>query len=69
MKYRPLLLLLAALILPASTTLHARPASWHWWISKADGSLICLQTPPGDGWKYGGGPFRDARCTIPDRRR
>lgn len=57
------LLLLCAL----AGTVNARPASWHWWTSKIDGARICLQTPPGEGWTYSSGPYRDAHCTLPAR--
>jgi len=49
-----------ALALPAA--LHAEPAPWFQWRSKADGSLACSQTPLGSGWEKSGGPYRDARC-------
>lgn len=56
-----LLLLFVAL----SASVNARPAYWHWWTSKVDGARICLQSPPGDGWRYSAGPYLDARCTRP----
>jgi hypothetical protein len=51
-----------------TTATQAAPAPWHWWVSKADGARICMQTPPGEGWAYSRGPYRDARCTLPARR-
>lgn len=54
-------LLLAVL----SATAGARPAYWHWWTSKVDGARICMQAPPGDGWRHSAGPYLDARCTRP----
>ncbi len=57
------LLLLCAL----AGTVNARPAAWHWWASKIDGARICMQTPPGEGWTYSSGPYRDAHCTLPAR--
>lgn len=68
MKYRLLRSLIATLLGLSILSVQARPASWHRWFSKIDGSTVCLQTSPGAGWSYGGGPFRDARCSIPDRR-
>jgi len=65
-KQTRLLLLLAALLLLAGSA-YARPAPWHWWVSKVDGARICMQTPPGEGWIYSRGPYRDARCTLPPR--
>ena len=40
----------------------ARPAPWFQWRSKANGSLVCSQTPLGPGWERAAGPYRDARC-------
>ena len=55
----------------------AGPAPWFKWESLYDGTIICSQSSPGEGWqlgagKFGGssGPFKDARCTkpgLPDR--
>ena len=47
------------LALPAS--LDAAPAPWYQWRSKADGSLVCSQTPLDPGWEKAG-PYRDAHC-------
>jgi hypothetical protein len=48
----------------------AGPAPWYKWQSLYDGTVICSQNWPGEGWeqgagKFGGssGPFKDARCT------
>ena len=60
MKSTVSLLLGLALALP--TLLHAEPAPWYQWRSKANGSLVCSQTPLGAGWEKSGGPYRDARC-------
>jgi hypothetical protein len=46
----------------AAPMLHAEPAPWFQWRSKANGSLACSQTPLGPGWEKAGGPYRDARC-------
>lgn len=50
----------------------AGPAPWYKWESLYDGTVICAQTWPGEGWeqgagKFGGssGPFKDSRCTKP----
>jgi hypothetical protein len=59
----PIAILLGlALALPA--VLHAAPAPWYQWRSKADGALSCSQTPLGPGWERFAGPYRDARCEI-----
>lgn len=68
MKYRLLRYLVAALLGVGILSVQARPASWHRWLSRIDGTTVCLQTSPGAGWTHGGGPFRDPRCSIPDRR-
>ena len=60
MKSTVSLLLSLALAQPA--LLNAEPAPWFKWRSKADGSLVCSQTPLGDGWEKADGPYRDARC-------
>ncbi|QYF93498.1 hypothetical protein KY495_23045 [Massilia sp. PAMC28688] len=41
----------------------AAPAAWFKWRSKADGKLVCHQTPLGPGWEKASGPFRDSHCT------
>lgn len=41
----------------------ARPAPWYWWASKLDGTRVCQQTSPGDGWTRAGGPYHNSRCT------
>ena len=51
-----------ASILAAPAILHAEPAPWFKWRSKANGSLACAQTPLGPGWEKADGPYRDARC-------
>jgi hypothetical protein len=40
------------------------PAAWYKWRSKSDGTLICMQTPPGSGWTKADGPYKDAQCII-----
>jgi hypothetical protein len=45
-----------------SNGLNAAPAPWWKWRSKIDGTLICSQTPLGEGWQKAYGPFRDGRC-------
>lgn len=59
---RNLALLLCGLSLAAPLVLNAEPAAWFQWRSKADGSLVCSQTPLGPGWEKFEGPYRDARC-------
>ena len=50
----------------------AGPAPWYKWQSLYDGSVICAQSSPGEGWELGSGrfggssgPFKDAHCTQP----
>ncbi|MDR0996124.1 MAG: hypothetical protein LBL69_00490 [Zoogloeaceae bacterium] len=49
----------------AALPVEAKPASYYLWMSEADGSRICTQIAPGDGWKLMGGPYKDGRCTKP----
>jgi hypothetical protein len=60
---KPLAILLG-LALACPAVLHAAPAPWFQWRSKATGSLVCAQTPLGQGWEKFAGPYRDARCEI-----
>jgi len=60
MKHAILIAAGLALALPAF--LHAEPAPWFQWRSKATGTLVCTQTPLGPGWEKASGPYRDARC-------
>jgi hypothetical protein len=48
--------------LAAAAALHAEPAPWFQWRSKADGRLACAQTALGPGWEKASGPYRDPRC-------
>ncbi|MDQ1813122.1 hypothetical protein RBA41_07395 [Massilia sp. CCM 9210] len=52
-----------ALLACACAALLAAPAPWFTWRSKADGKLVCHQTPLGPGWEKAGGPYRDSHCT------
>jgi hypothetical protein len=56
-----ILTLIAALLAPP---LHAGPAPWYQWRSKADGKLACSQVALGAGWEKFDGPYRDARCAF-----
>jgi hypothetical protein len=60
MKTAIIFLLGCTLALPA--IVDAAPAPWYQWRSKADGRLVCAQTPLGPGWERFGGPYRDAHC-------
>lgn len=49
----------------------AAAAPWYKWESLYDGTVICAQSSPGEGWQQGagrfnsyGGPFKDAKCTM-----
>ncbi len=58
--------LLALSVLFLSALAAAGPAPYYQWQSKADGTVICRQTPPGHGWELlNGQPFRDLNCTQP----
>lgn len=55
---------LLALVLASPALLHAGPAPWYQWRSKATGDVVCSQTPLGEGWAKLAGPYRDARCEL-----
>ncbi|HEX8613765.1 MAG TPA: hypothetical protein VF800_21010 [Telluria sp.] len=52
----------AVLLACASAALLAAPAPWFTWRSKADGKVVCHQTPLGPGWEKADGPYRDSHC-------
>lgn len=56
--------LLILILVPLANIALAKPAPWHWWISKLNGVRICVQTPPGDGWvrDKAGIAYKNARC-------
>jgi hypothetical protein len=62
--------LFAALL--ASCYALAAPAPYYKWVSLDDGTVICSQSSPGEGWQLGSGrfggssgPFKDSRCRVP----
>lgn len=57
--------LLFVLSLTASCALLAGPAPWYKWHSPDADYDVCLQYPPGDGWRIVQGPFRDGGCKKP----
>ncbi|MCB4795369.1 hypothetical protein LGR51_12755 [Pseudomonas sp. NP21570] len=60
-------LLALSLFLPIAAS--AAPAPYYQWQSKLDGTIICRQTSPGEGWeKLDGRPFRDLNCSMPAAR-
>ncbi|HEY7986133.1 MAG TPA: hypothetical protein VIE17_04310 [Methylophilaceae bacterium] len=61
-------------VLTASLHALAAPAPYFKWISLEDGTVVCAQFSPGEGWelgagKFGGspGPFKDFRCKTPGK--
>ena len=56
-----------AIALACPIVLRAEPAPWYHWRSKSTGTLVCSQTPLGDGWARADGPYRDAHCEKPIR--
>lgn len=64
MNKHPVPAILLALALASPALLSAAPAPWYQWRSKADGALVCSQTPLGPGWDRFAGPYRDARCEF-----
>lgn len=43
----------------------AAPAPYFLWMSRIDGSRVCVQTSLGEGWQKMGGPYADSRCRKP----
>lgn len=58
-------LILLGLLSALAATAGARPAPWFKWRSKADGALVCAQTPLGAGWEKAFGPYQDSHCEKP----
>lgn len=56
---RPLVALAAGVFCSA---LLAAPAAWYKWTSKRDGTQVCAQVSPGEGWEKFDGPYKDAHC-------
>ncbi len=67
MKYRLLRLLTVLAGGAFCTALLAAPAAWYTWASKLDGTHVCAQVSPGEGWTKLKGPYKDAQCTIEGR--
>ncbi|WP_233168350.1 hypothetical protein [Xylophilus sp. ASV27] len=59
----PRILLLLVFLLPLG--LAAAPAPWYQWRSLLDGTRVCAQTSPGEGWARADGPYSDAACRRP----
>lgn len=53
------------LLLGFSVSALAAPAAWYVWRSRIDGTMVCAQVSPGEGWEQHGGPYKDIRCTVP----
>lgn len=56
--------ILLILVFAYTQPLAAAPAPWFWWISKINGTRICQQTAPGEGWYRDKAaiPYDNARC-------
>jgi len=37
-------------------------APWYKWKNRADGSIVCTQIAPGEGWFIFRGPFQESQC-------
>ena len=60
-------LLAFSLLLPIAAS--AAPAPYYQWQSKLDGTIICRQTSPGEGWqRLNERAFRDLNCSLPAAR-
>ncbi len=57
--------LLAIVMLLATAAASAGPAPWYQYRSKLDNTIVCSQTPLGDGWERLNIPYRDSRCEKP----
>lgn len=63
----PMRLVVLAFLLPLLAD--AAPAPYYLWQSKLDGTVICRQSSPGQGWeRLDGRAFRDLNCTLPAAR-
>ncbi len=60
LKFSLALLLLNGCLL--STSVVSAPAPWFLWQSRVDGTYLCIQTTPGDGWIKISGPYPKAQC-------
>ncbi len=58
----PFRLVLAGLACWVATA-GAAPAYWYQWRNLQSGSTVCSQTPLGEGWTRGDGPYADLNCT------
>ncbi|MGE4406918.1 hypothetical protein [Pseudomonas sp.] len=62
-------IVLFALSLSVSGVVSAVPAPYYQWQSKLDGTVICRQTSPGEGWqRLNERAFRDLNCSMPAAR-
>ncbi len=52
------------LALIGSTAL-AGGAPWYKWQNRADGTILCAQTTPGETWFVIQGPFMESQCRKP----
>ncbi len=60
---------LTAFCLLLSVAASAAPAPYYRWQSIVDGTVICRQTSPGEGWqRLDDQPFRDLNCSMPAAR-
>lgn len=60
---------LTAFCLLLSVAASAAPAPYYRWQSIVDGTVICRQTSPGEGWqRLDEQPFRDLNCSMPAAR-
>nr|MBF0684577.1 hypothetical protein [Pseudomonas sp.] len=60
---------LFSLVLLLPLLADAAPAPYYLWQSRVDGTVICRQTSPGQGWeRLDNRAFRDLNCTLPAAR-
>jgi hypothetical protein len=51
-----------ALVWLTSLLVQAAPAPWYHWRSLVDGSRVCAQTSPGQGWERDSAAFDGPGC-------
>lgn len=62
MKTRIASAILLALVCSAA---FAAGAPWYKWQNRADGTILCAQTTPGETWYIVQGPFMESQCRKP----
>lgn len=62
MKHRTLKLAMLTVAFAAAWTAYASGAPWYRWKNRANHTLLCSKTSPGDIWDKFDGPYSESRC-------